>query len=133
MRKITKTGIIYILCSYRKNEIQKDGVGIFEKAPALLVTYNEEEYEITDPDIVNEFSKLCDLTPWKNPDKKTKQELCDLKIIFVNARATLYIQTNQNLGFLNDIPRETSEMFRPLHLETLLFMNKSVFYNKMSI
>lgn len=111
MNKIIKTGIIglgiiYILCSCRKNEIQKDGVGMFEKASSLLVTYNEEEYEITDPDIVKEFSELCDSTRWKHPDKEINQEECDLKIVFVNARATLYIQTKQNWGFLNDVPIE---------------------------
>lgn len=98
-------GVLF-LCSCRNKEIQKKGVGMFENASVLNVTYNDETYKIEDEQIVTKFSEICDGTHWKNPDSDEliSREECALKIEFVDARATLYLDDKSNIGYLNDIP-----------------------------
>lgn len=93
-----------LLSSCQNTEIPKNGVGMFENATSLEIKYNEIEYRIEDETIVSEFSEICDNKNWKHPNNEIKKEDCELKISFVDARATLYIQMQQKVGFINSVP-----------------------------
>ena len=94
-----------LLTSCKKDTklIEKDGVGMFELATSCSVVYNGKRVEITDQKIVSTLSSMCDNTSWRDADEIEKKN-CNLLIEFVDARATLYINTATCTGYLNEIP-----------------------------